>query len=54
MDVKDEADVTHLEPVAVPEDHQIPDGGYGWVCVACVSTINGFTWGVLAVCPPCV
>lgn len=26
-----------------------PDGGYGWVCVACVFAINGFTWGVVAV-----
>ncbi|OCL09009.1 hypothetical protein AOQ84DRAFT_275211, partial [Glonium stellatum] len=25
-----------------------PDGGYGWVCVACVFTINDFTWGVVA------
>ncbi|KAF2661419.1 MFS general substrate transporter [Lophiostoma macrostomum CBS 122681] len=23
-----------------------PDGGYGWVCVACVSTINAHTWGL--------
>ncbi|KAK6592995.1 major facilitator superfamily transporter [Botrytis cinerea] len=28
-------------PVDVP-----PDGGYGWVCVACVFLINGHTWGV--------
>jgi hypothetical protein len=27
-----------------------PDGGYGWVCVACCFTINAFTWGVLSVC----
>ena len=26
-----------------------PDGGYGWVCVASVFIINGFTWGVSAV-----
>ena len=26
-----------------------PDGGYGWVCVASVFIINGFTWGVTAV-----
>jgi hypothetical protein len=25
-----------------------PDGGYGWVCVGCVFTINAFTWGVIA------
>ncbi|KAF4631551.1 hypothetical protein G7Y89_g6580 [Cudoniella acicularis] len=23
-----------------------PDGGYGWICVACVSLINGHTWGL--------
>lgn len=31
-----------------------PDGGYGWVCVACVFLINGHTWGLNSVClyPP--
>ncbi|KAL5604891.1 hypothetical protein BROUX41_001778 [Berkeleyomyces rouxiae] len=23
-----------------------PDGGYGWVCTACVAVINGHTWGL--------
>lgn len=23
-----------------------PNGGYGWVCVICVATINGHTWGL--------
>ena len=31
-----------------------PDGGYGWVCVACCFFINGFTWGVVAVLSPLI
>lgn len=27
-----------------------PEGGYGWVVCGAVSLINGFTWGVAAVC----
>ena len=23
-----------------------PNGGYGWVCVACVALINAHTWGI--------
>ncbi|PNS21666.1 hypothetical protein CAC42_1520 [Sphaceloma murrayae] len=30
--------------VVVPE-HDIPDGGYGWICIACVATVNFNTWG---------
>lgn len=26
-----------------------PDGGYGWVCVACVFLINAHTWGINSV-----
>lgn len=42
----------------IPEDHDQdgvkkpdvpPDGGYGWVCVACVFLINAHTWGVNSV-----
>ena len=31
-----------------------PEGGYGWVCVICVTFINAHTWGVNAVCPTSV
>ena len=27
-----------------------PEGGYGWVVCGAVALINGFTWGVAAVC----
>ncbi|KAK5020906.1 hypothetical protein LTS07_011371 [Exophiala sideris] len=27
---------------------QCPDGGYGWICLACCFTINCFTWGIVA------
>lgn len=36
--------VEESKPVDVP-----PDGGYGWVCVACVFLINAHTWGVNSV-----
>lgn len=26
-----------------------PDGGYGWVCVACVFWMNAHTWGINSV-----
>jgi len=26
-----------------------PDGGYGWVCAACVFFINAHTWGINSV-----
>lgn len=34
-----------------PKDDQAapPDGGYGWVCVACVFWINAHTWGINSV-----
>lgn len=39
---------TTTPPSNEPVDHAIPDGGYGWVIVFSVFTINAFTWGVLA------
>lgn len=29
-----------------PHEDVPPNGGYGWVCVACVATINAHTWGI--------
>lgn len=34
--------------VAEKEDSP-PNGGYGWVCTACVFFINAHTWGVNSV-----
>ena len=39
---------------ASPEIEEKPDeppnGGYGWVCVACAFCINAHTWGLNSVC----
>ena len=39
------------EQVSDEKPHQDvpPDGGYGWICVACAAFINGNTWGVNSV-----
>lgn len=34
------------------EDDIPPDGGYGWVCTACVFLINAHTWGINSVWLP--
>lgn len=39
-----DADEDEKEKRALP-----PDGGYGWVCVACVFWINAHTWGINSV-----
>jgi hypothetical protein len=40
---------TQVLSESVLQDDIQPDGGYGWVCVACCFFINGFTWGIVAV-----
>ncbi|KAI4646198.1 uncharacterized protein J4E79_010707 [Alternaria viburni] len=37
------------KPTSPPDTHPVdvpPNGGYGWICVAAVATINGHTWGL--------
>ncbi|KAL6717983.1 hypothetical protein ACLMJK_004068 [Lecanora helva] len=41
---RQDADCPHAEEKDVVEPP--PDGGYGWVCVACVFMINTHTWGI--------
>ena len=36
----------HLRIEEKEEADEPPDGGYGWVCVACVFFINAHTWGI--------
>ncbi|KAF2452407.1 major facilitator superfamily domain-containing protein [Lineolata rhizophorae] len=33
-------------PAERPRADTPPNGGYGWVCVACVFIVNGHTWGL--------
>lgn len=41
-DEKNEGSVTEGDNVPPPP----PNGGYGWVCAACVATVNAHTWGL--------
>jgi hypothetical protein len=36
-------------PDAVAVEDVPPNGGYGWVCTACVFLINAHTWGLNSV-----
>ena len=40
------------KPNEKPQVDEIPDGGYGWVCVACNFWINAHTWGMNSVGEP--
>ncbi len=40
----EQADIVRKDQLDVP-----PNGGYGWVCVACVFCINAHTWGINSV-----
>jgi MFS family permease len=39
-------DVETTETTTQSKEDVPPDGGYGWVCVACNFFINGHTWGI--------
>lgn len=41
IDVEQPTSTAELKAEDIP-----PDGGYGWVCVACNFFINGHTWGI--------
>jgi MFS family permease len=41
VDVEQPTTIAELKAEDLP-----PDGGYGWVCVACNFFINGHTWGI--------
>jgi len=47
--ISDEPEEPRGPEVQKPDDVP-PDGGYGWVVVACVSLINAHTWGINSVC----
>ncbi|RMZ90135.1 hypothetical protein DV736_g2640, partial [Chaetothyriales sp. CBS 134916] len=42
----DTADVEQPARAEAQTEDVPPDGGYGWVCVACNFFINGHTWGI--------
>ena len=45
-------DVEHHQTSEKQATDEPPDGGYGWVCVACCFWINAHTWGINSVCGP--
>lgn len=45
-EVKTPDSVSDGEHVAAAKVDVPPDGGYGWVCVACCFLINAHTWGI--------
>lgn len=45
-DSKAKVDKTQQQQQQQQQDDVPPNGGYGWVCVAAIATINGHTWGL--------
>ncbi|RAL01011.1 MCT family MFS transporter [Aspergillus ibericus CBS 121593] len=46
LSLDQQQDLTPKDAETKDEQHILPDGGYGWVCVACVFWINAHTWGI--------
>lgn len=50
-----EQNASHQDPEPPPEQACKPDvppnGGFGWLVVACVSLINAHTWGINSASP---
>ena len=44
----DQSNKEQSKATSPPKDEP-PDGGYGWVCVACCALINAHTWGINSV-----
>lgn len=44
---KQEVKTAPTQPL--PPTDQIPDGGYGWVCVICIFLNNAHHWGIASV-----
>ncbi|KAI9655396.1 MAG: hypothetical protein M1821_005544 [Bathelium mastoideum] len=40
------SNVVTAGPLVEDKSNEPPDGGYGWVCVACAFCINAHTWGL--------
>jgi hypothetical protein len=36
----------HMLVLDAARKDEFPEGGYGWICVACMLTITAMTWGV--------
>lgn len=50
VELPDQSFVNRYEGPFVTEVEDVPpNGGYGWICAACVFMINAHTWGINSV-----
>jgi hypothetical protein len=48
----DVEDASPNHNTSVSQEPLVPNGGYGWICVACIFFLNSHTWGINSVrCP---